>query len=63
MANEQDDEVNQSVANRVLAAFIAAIEEDADLSDIAPRLKPVLLDTDTPKEDALRKAIFGEADA
>ena len=58
-----NDEVNQSVANRVLSAFIDAVVEDKDLAEIAPRLKSALLDTDNLKEDALRKALFGEGDA
>lgn len=60
---EHKDEVNQSVANRVLSAFIAAVAEDKDLAEVAPRLKAALLDTDNLKEDALRKALFGEGDA
>lgn len=58
-----NDEVNQSVANRVLSVFIDAVVEDKDLAEIAPRLKSALLDTDNLKEDALRKALFGEGDA
>lgn len=60
---KNDDETNQSVANRVLAAFIAAVAEDEGLVDIAPRLKITLLNTDNLKEDAMRKALFGEGDA
>jgi len=64
MAEEDNkDEINQSVANRVLSAFIAAVAEDEDLADIAPRLKAALLVTDNLKEDGLRKAIFGQGDA
>ena len=59
---ENNDEVNQSVANRVLSAFIAAVVEDKDLVDVAPRLKAALLDTNQLKEDTLRKALFGDAD-
>lgn len=63
MANGQNnDEINQSVANRVLSAFITAVAEDKDIAEIAPRLKSALLDTDNLKEDALRKALFGEGD-
>lgn len=60
---QNNDELNQSVANRVLSAFIAAVAEDKDLAEIAPRLKSALLDTDSIKEDALRKAIFGDDDS
>lgn len=54
----QDSE--QSVVNRVLSAFIAAIGEDEALSEVAARLKPVLLDGDTVNEASLRQAIFGD---
>lgn len=60
--DEEIDEISQSVADRVLSAFITAVEEDEDLADVAPRLKAALLDTDNLKEDMLRKAIFGVTD-
>ena len=60
---EVNDEANQSVANRVLSAFIAAVSEDKDIAEVAPQLKAALLATDNLKEDALRKALFGENDA
>jgi len=64
MVDEQNnDEINQSVANRVLSAFIAAVVEDKDLAEIGPRLKLALLDTDNLKEDGLRKALFGEGES
>jgi hypothetical protein len=61
MAGEENhEEVNQSVSNRVLALFIAALAEDKDLAEIVPRMKATLIDTEILKEDALRKALFGE---
>ena len=57
------NDTNPSVANRVIAEFVAAIAEDEALSDIAPRLKAALFDTDNLKEEVLRKALFGEGDA
>jgi hypothetical protein len=60
---ENKDEVSQSVANRVISTFISSVAEDKDLAEVAPRLKAALLDTDNLKEDALRKALFGEGDA
>lgn len=64
MAGEKNyEEVNQSVANRVLALFIAALAEDQDLAEIVPRMKAALIDTETLKEDALRKALFGEGNS
>ena len=57
--NEQQDS-EQSVANRVLSTFIAAVGGDEKLSDVAMRLKPVLLDGDTVNEVSLRQAIFGD---
>lgn len=60
---ENKDEVNQSVANRVLSAFIDAVAEDKDLAEVAPRLKAAVLKTDNLKEDTFRKALFGEGDA
>ena len=60
---EKKNEANQSVADRVLSAFIAAVAEDKDFSEVAPRLEAALLDTDNVKEDPLRKALFGEGDA
>jgi hypothetical protein len=64
MADEQNnDEFNQSVANRVLSAFIAAVVEDEELAEIGPRLRGALLDTDNLKEDGLRKALFGDGES
>lgn len=53
-------EPEQSVANRVLSTFIAAIGEDEALAEIATRLKPVLIDSGTVNEASLRQAIFGD---
>lgn len=64
MGEEYDkDGVNQSVVNRVLSAFITAVTEEEDLSEVAPHLKAALLDTDNLKEEALRKALFDEGAA
>ena len=60
MEEDAEHEPEQSVANRVLSTFIAAVGEDPALSDVAIRLKPVLLDGDTVNEAALRRAIFGD---
>ena len=49
---------NQSVADRVLSVFIASVQEDEDLAEIAPRLRAVLLGQDSINEIALRKALF-----
>lgn len=57
---DAQQEPEQSVANRVLSTFIAAVGEDEALSEIAMRLKPVLLDGDTVNEASLRQAIFGD---
>lgn len=50
----------QSVVNRVLSTFIAAVGENEALTEIAMRLKPVLLDRETVNEASLRQAIFGD---
>lgn len=60
MDTDAHQEPEQSVANRVLSAFITAIGEDEALSEVAVRLKPVLLDGDTVNEALLRQAIFGD---
>lgn len=60
MDEDAQQEPEQSVANRVLSTFIAAIEEDDALSEMAMRLKPALLDGDTVNEASLRQAIFGD---
>lgn len=60
MDEEAQQEIEQSVANRVLSTFIAAVGEDEALSEVATRLKPVLLDGDTINEASLRQAIFGD---
>lgn len=57
---DAQQEPEQSVTNRVLSTFIAAVGEDEALSEIAMRLKPVLLDGDTVNEASLRQAIFGD---
>jgi hypothetical protein len=60
MDEDTQQEPEQSVANRVLSTFIAAVGEDEALTDVAARLKPVLLDSDTVNESSLRQAIFGD---
>lgn len=60
MDEDAKQEPEQSVANRVLSTFIVAVGEEATLADVAGRLKPVLLDSDTVNEAALRQAIFGD---
>ena len=60
MDEDAQQELDQSVANRVLSRFIAAVGEDEALSEVATRLKPVLLDGDTINEASLRQAIFGD---
>jgi len=60
MGEDTQQEPEQSVANRVLSLFIAAVGEDEALSEVATRLKPVLLDSDTVNEASLRQAIFGD---
>ncbi len=59
MEEDAQQEPEQSVANRVLSTFIAAVGEDEALSEVAMRLKLVLLDGDTVNEASLRQAIFG----
>lgn len=60
MDEDAQQEPEQSVANRVLSTFIAAVGEDQALSEVAVRLKSVLLDSDTVDEASLRQAIFGD---
>lgn len=60
MDEDAQQELEQSVANRVLSTFIEAVREDEALSEVATRLKPVLLDGDTINEASLRQAIFGD---
>lgn len=60
MDEDAQPEPEQSIANRVLSAFIAAVEEDESLSEVAMRMKSVLLDGDTVNEASLRRAIFGD---
>ena len=60
MKGEAQQEHAQSVVNRVLSTFIAAVGDDEALSEIATRLKPVLVDSDKINEASLRQAIFGD---
>lgn len=60
MSDDAKQDPEQSVANRVLLAFIAAVSEDEALAEVATRLKPVLLDSDTIKEASLLQAVFGD---
>lgn len=60
MDEDAKHQLEQSVANRVLSTFIAAVGEDEALVEIATRLKPVLLESDTINEASLRQAIFGD---
>ncbi|MDR7155687.1 hypothetical protein J2W40_002523 [Sphingobium xenophagum] len=60
MDEDAQHEPEQSVANRVLSTFIAAVREDETLSEVATRMKPVLFDGDTVNEASLRQAIFGD---
>lgn len=59
MDKDVQQEPEQSVANRVLATFIAAVQKEEALSEVAPRLKRLLLNGDTVNEASLRQAIFG----
>ena len=52
-------EVPQSVAGRVLAAFVDAVADDADLADVGERLRQTVLTKNDLSEAALRKALFG----
>jgi NAD-dependent DNA ligase len=61
MDDDSQQEPGQSVANRVLSTFIAAVGEEGTLSEVAARLRPVLLDGDTVNEASLRQALFGDA--
>lgn len=60
MDEDAQPEPEQSVANRVLSTFIAVVGEDEALSEVATRLKTVLLNGDTVNEASLRQAIFGD---
>ncbi|KTW10419.1 hypothetical protein [Sphingomonas sanguinis] len=60
MDEDAQQEPEQSVANRVLSTFIAAVGEEDALAEVAARLKPVLLDGDAVNEASLRQAIFGD---
>ena len=60
MDEDAQQEPEQSVANRVLSRFIAAVGEDEALAEVATRLKPLLLDGDAVNEASLRQAIFGD---
>jgi hypothetical protein len=60
MDENTQQEPEQSVANRVLSMFVTAVGEDEALSEVATRLKSVLLDGDTVNEASLRQAIFGD---
>lgn len=60
MDDDLHQEPEQSIANHLLSTFIAAVGEDEALSDVATRLKSVLLVGDTVNEALLRQAIFGD---
>lgn len=60
MDEDAKHEPEQSIANRVLSTFIAAVGEDKALAEIATRLKLILLDGETVNEASLRQAIFGD---
>ena len=60
MGEDAKHKPEQSVANRVLSTFIAAVSEDEALVEIATRLRPVLIDSDIVNEASLRQAIFGD---
>jgi len=56
------DTTELSVADRVLSTFVETVAEEQDLTDIAARLKEVLLGGAAITEPSLRKALFGEVD-
>lgn len=60
MDEDTQQKPEQSVANCVLSMFITAVGENEALAEVAMRLKPVLLDSDTVNEAALAQAIFGD---
>jgi hypothetical protein len=59
--DEQNPKVDvpPSVAGRVLAAFVDAVTEDAELADVGERLRQTVLTNNDLSETALRKALFG----
>lgn len=50
----------ESVAKRVLGAFVDAVAEDSDVGEIADRLREAVLVNGDLSEAALKKALFGE---
>lgn len=60
MDEDKKQKAEQSVANRVISTFVAAVEEDEELAEMAMRLREALLEADTVNEASLRQAIFGD---
>jgi hypothetical protein len=58
---QQQAEQAPSVASRVLAAFVDAVAEDSELTDVAARLRQTLLERKSLTESSLRQALFGDA--
>jgi hypothetical protein len=57
-----DDEV-ESVSARVLKAFVAAVAEVPELTDVADRLRERVLAKGDVSETAFREALFGVEEA
>ena len=51
-----------SVASKILAEFAEAVASDKELADVGARLKATLIEAGDLSEEALRQALFGDAD-
>lgn len=56
----KDNENQCTVAESVLATFVDDVASENDLTEVAERLRQVLLDSKTVNEATLRRALFGE---
>lgn len=59
MAESNSHGPAESVAKRVLRAFVDAVAEDAEVGEIADGLREAVLVNDDLSEVTLRKALFG----
>lgn len=60
---EQDVQLEMSVVNRVMTSFVDAVGDEPGLSEIAARLRKIIVKDGSLSEMSLRDAMFGDAEA
>lgn len=60
VSSEHDQVDTVAVVDRILAAFVSAIDQDSEVSAIGSKLRKTLLEDKETSEAAIAKAMFGD---